>query len=74
VSCLKKSPAEGFGTLVSSRKKSRFIAQSLIEKIDSVKRAELDKALEEGYKARQAEGRSITLDFEASDLENWDEY
>jgi metal-responsive CopG/Arc/MetJ family transcriptional regulator len=66
--------AEELDTLVSSRKKSRFIAQSLIEKIDAVKRAQLHKSLEEGYKARQAEGRKIAQDFEPADLENWDEY
>jgi metal-responsive CopG/Arc/MetJ family transcriptional regulator len=71
---LPRDLAEELDTLVSSRKKSRFIAQSLIEKIDAVKKARLHKTLEEGYKARQAEGRSIALDFEAADLENWDEY
>ena len=71
---LPRDLAEELGTLVSSRKKSRFIAQSLIEKIESIKRTQLDKTLEEGYRARQAEGRNIALDFEAADLENWDEY
>jgi hypothetical protein len=71
---LPRDLAEELDTLISSRKKSRFIAQSLMEKIAAVKRAQLHKALEEGYKARQAESRSTVLDFEAADLENWDEY
>jgi metal-responsive CopG/Arc/MetJ family transcriptional regulator len=61
-------------TLVSRRKKSRFIAQSLMEKITALKKEGLQKELEEGYKPRREESRGILRDYEAADLENWDAY
>jgi len=60
--------------LAGSRKKSRFIAEALRKRIGEIQEQELNKILEEGYKARRQESLSITKDFESVDLEGWDEY
>jgi metal-responsive CopG/Arc/MetJ family transcriptional regulator len=60
--------------LVDSRKKSRFIAETLKERVNKIKEDKLHKMLEEGYKKRKEESLSISRDFESIDLEGWDEY
>jgi len=60
--------------LVGLRGKSRFIAQTLKERIKKNKQEELQKILEEGYKIRKEESLSIAKDFEPVDIEGWDEY
>jgi metal-responsive CopG/Arc/MetJ family transcriptional regulator len=60
--------------LAGSRKKSRFIAEALRKRIGEIQEQELNKILEEGYKARRQESLSIGKDFESVDLEGWDEY
>jgi len=60
--------------LTGSRKKSQFITEALKEKIEKIHHKELQKILEEGYKARKRESHSIAKEFESIDLEGWDEY
>ena len=60
--------------LVDSRKKSRFIAETLKERVNKIKEDKLHKMLEEGYKKRKEESLSISRDFESIDLKGWDEY
>jgi len=60
--------------LVDSRKKSRFIAEALKERVKKIEEDKLQKMLEEGYKRRREESLSISRDFEYIDLEGWDEY
>jgi metal-responsive CopG/Arc/MetJ family transcriptional regulator len=60
--------------LVDSRKKSRFIAETLKERVKKIEKDKLQKMLEEGYKRRKEESLSISRDFESIDLEGWDEY
>jgi len=60
--------------LVDSRKKSRFIAEALKERVKKIEEDKLQKMLEEGYKKRKEESLSISRDFESIDLEGWDEY
>jgi len=60
--------------LVGQRNKSRFISDALRQRIKEIQQRELDKKLEEGYKARKEESLSIAEGFEAADLEGWDEY
>jgi metal-responsive CopG/Arc/MetJ family transcriptional regulator len=60
--------------LVGSRNKSHFIAETLRQRIEKIQEEELNKILEEGYKARKKEGVSIAKEFEPADLEGWDEY
>jgi len=60
--------------LVDSRKKSRFIAEALKERVKKIEEDKLQKMLEEGYKRRKEESLSISRDFESIDLDGWDEY
>ena len=62
------------GQIAGHRKKSRFIAEALSERIRKMEDQMLKTALEEGYKARRKESLSISKDFEPVDLEGWDEY
>ena len=60
--------------LVDSRKKSRFIAETLKNRVKEIEEDKLQKMLEEGYERRKEESLSISRDFETIDLEGWDEY
>jgi hypothetical protein len=59
--------------MVSPRKKSKFIVESLEERIQRMEREELKNGLEEGYQARRDEGLKITEEFKTVDLEGWDD-
>ena len=60
--------------LVGPRNKSHFIAEALRQKIVEIQEQELNQILEEGYKARKQESLSLTKEFDAVDMEGWDEY
>jgi metal-responsive CopG/Arc/MetJ family transcriptional regulator len=60
--------------LVGPREKSHFIAEALKQRIEEIHEEELNETLEEGYKARKQESLSIAKEFEAVDVEGWDEY
>jgi len=66
--------AEQLDKLVGRKKKSRFIAETLKQRIEKIQHEELQKALEEGYKARKEESHAVAKEFESADLEGWDEY
>ncbi|MBU3914165.1 MAG: hypothetical protein KJ882_03915 [Proteobacteria bacterium] len=58
----------------SPRKRSAFITDAIKRKIAQQKKEELETKLKEGYTARNSEGLNITGEYEALDMENWDEY
>jgi len=60
--------------LVGRKKKSRFIAETLKRRIEKIQHEDLQKTLEEGYKARKEESHIVAKEFELVDLEGWDEY
>jgi metal-responsive CopG/Arc/MetJ family transcriptional regulator len=60
--------------MVSPRKKSKFIVESLEECIRRRELQELKAQLKDGYKARKDEGLKIAEEFRKADLEGWDEY
>jgi metal-responsive CopG/Arc/MetJ family transcriptional regulator len=66
--------AQELDKLAGSRGKSQFIAETLREKVEMIKEEELQRSLEEGYKAGREESVSIAEEFEAVDVEGWDEY
>lgn len=51
--------------------KSRFIADALKEKLERIKREELDRRLIEGYKATKEEDKKINEEWEKITLEGW---
>lgn len=57
-----------------ARQRSRFIAKAIQLLLKQLKEEERKALLEEGYKATAVEGVQITREFEAADIENWDEY
>ena len=64
--------ADKLDELVGPRKKSRFIAETLRQRIEKMQEEKLQQILEEGYKARKQESQSVAREFEPVDLEGWD--
>ena len=60
--------------LTGPRKKSRFITETLKQRIEKIQHEKLQELLEDGYKASRQEGLAIAREFEPVDLEGWDEY
>jgi len=60
--------------LVGPRMKSRFITEALRQRIERMHNEQMQKLLEEGYKDRKAESRALVKEFEAVDMEGWDDY
>jgi metal-responsive CopG/Arc/MetJ family transcriptional regulator len=65
---------ESVDQIAGPRSRSRLIAESIREHIRQMKKDELEKQLEEGYRATATEGIVIARGFEAVDLEGWDDY
>lgn len=60
--------------LAGPRNKSRFIAETLRQRIERMQNKQLQALLEEGYKSARQESLDLAKDFELVDLEHWDEY
>ena len=71
---LPKELIESVNEIAGPRARSRLIAESLREHIRQMKKDELEKQLEEGYRATAKESIALAREFEAADLEGWDEY
>ena len=65
---------ESINQIAGPRSRSRLISESLREYIRQIKKKELEKQLEEGYRAAAKESTALAEEFEAVDLEGWDEY
>jgi metal-responsive CopG/Arc/MetJ family transcriptional regulator len=57
-----------------SRKRSLFIAEAVQLKVRQAQKGVLEKKLAEGYRAGFNESREMVSEFEAVDLEGWDDY
>lgn len=66
--------AKKLDELAGRKKKSQFIAEALRQKVEQLQNEQLQLLLEEGYKSTKQESSSIAKEFEAIDLEGWDEY
>jgi len=71
---LPRDLVESLNQIAGPRNRSRMISESVREYIRQRKKTELEKRLEEGYRASAAENIAMTKEFEAIDLEGWDEY
>ncbi|MCK9365431.1 MAG: hypothetical protein M0P74_17745 [Syntrophales bacterium] len=71
---LPRDVIESLNHVAGPRSRSRLIAESLREYIRKLKAAELEKQLEKGYRAAAAGNAAMTEEFEAVDLEGWDDY
>ena len=65
---------ESINQIAGPRARSRLITESLREYIRQMKKVELENQLEEGYRASAKENFDLAKEFEAVDLEGWDEY
>ena len=54
------------------RKQSQFVAEAVEQRIEQLKKKQMEKALVEGYKVTSKEGIEITKEFESVDFEGWD--
>jgi metal-responsive CopG/Arc/MetJ family transcriptional regulator len=71
---LPKKLVQSLDKLAGPRKRSRFIAEALENQIKQYEEAKLEKLLAEGYRATEKEDVPLAKEFEAVDLEGWDEY
>jgi metal-responsive CopG/Arc/MetJ family transcriptional regulator len=71
---LSRELMESVNDNAGSRSRSRFISEALQEYVRKIKKDELEKQLEEGYQAAAKESIALAEEFEAVDLEGWDEY
>ena len=66
--------AQKLDELAGHKKKSQFIAEALRQKMEQLQNAQLQSLLEEGYKSTKQESISMAKEFEAIDLEGWNDY
>ena len=71
---LPRDVAESLKEIAGPRNRSRVISESIREYLSQRKKVELEKQLEEGYRASAKVNVAIAKEFEAVDLEGWDEY
>jgi len=71
---LPRDVVESLNDIAGPRNRSRVISESIREYLRQRKNAELVKKLEEGYRASAKENIDLAGEFEAVDLEDWDEY
>jgi CopG family transcriptional regulator/antitoxin EndoAI len=71
---LPKDQVEFMNQIAGPRNRSRIISESIREYIQRRGKIELEKQLEVGYRAVAKESITLTREFEAADLEGWDEY
>ena len=71
---LPKKLVQSLDKLAGPRKRSRFIAKALENQIMQHEKTELEKLLAQGYQATEKESVAFAKEFEAADLEGWDEY
>ena len=71
---LPKGLVEAMYRVTEPRKRSRFIAEAVRQKIEQQEKEEMERLLEEGYQAAAKESLALTKEFESADLEGWDDY
>lgn len=60
--------------LAGRRKRSQFIADAVKRRIVDLERDRLRSMMEEGYRVTKHEDEKLRREFEAADLEGWDDY
>jgi metal-responsive CopG/Arc/MetJ family transcriptional regulator len=56
------------------RKRSQFIADAVKRRIIDLEKDRLQREMAEGYRAARLEEDELMKEFEAADLEGWDDY
>lgn len=60
--------------LTGPRKRNQFILEAIRHRVEEIHTEELRRRLIQGYQSSRQEDLHITKEFEAADLEGWDEY
>ena len=71
---LPKGLVEAMNRVTEPRKRSRFIAEAVRQKIKQKEKEEMENLLVEGYQATAKDSLALTKEFENADLEGWDDY
>jgi CopG family transcriptional regulator/antitoxin EndoAI len=71
---LPKGLVQAMNRVTGPRKRSRFIAEAVRQRIEEKEKKAIDKLLEEGYQVTAKENLTLTKEFESADLEGWDDY
>jgi len=71
---LPKDLVESLQHIAGPRKRSKIISESIRSYLLQKQKADMEKLIEEGYRATAKEDMEIARDYEAIDLEGWDEY
>ena len=71
---LPRALVEAMNRVTEPRKRSRFIAEAVRQKIEQKEKEEIEKLLVKGYLAAAEESLALTKEFESADLEGWDDY
>jgi len=69
-----KELAQALDEISSPGKRSSIIVEAIQKHIEQKQREELEKELEEGYRAAAKESSFLSKEFEDADLEGWDDY
>lgn len=57
---------------IKKSKRSAFVVEAVRDKLENMKKKQLDQELIEGYQARCNEGREINKEWEEITLEKWE--
>ena len=71
---LLKALVDAMNRVTEPRKRSRFIAEAVRQKIEQKEKEEMEKLLRKGYRAAAKESLALTKEFEGADLEGWDDF
>ena len=71
---LPRELVEAMNRITEPRKRSRFIAEAVRQKIEQKEKEEMESLLVEGYQASANDSLALTQEFENADLEGWDDY
>ena len=71
---LPKGLVEAMNRMTEPRKRSRFIAEAVRQKIEQKEKEAMEMLLVEGYQAAAKESLAVAKEFESADLEGWDDY
>jgi metal-responsive CopG/Arc/MetJ family transcriptional regulator len=66
--------AREINRLAGQRKRNQFLVDAIRRRVEEIRKEELARQLIEGYTARCEEDIAMAKEFEAVDLEGWDDY
>jgi len=71
---LPRDLVEALDIVAGPRRRSQFISEAVKLRIQQFERERLESLLAEGYRASREESLKLVREFEAADIEGWDDY